>query len=479
METIALSTTEKQIINAEQAWHYSIIPKEISEPWTFYIDKEKYSADVKEELEVLLGRNIRLVKLESGLIHKALNFYYRRSEGRESNMGLAGQKLYGTPDIDFLNKLVEEAFELEASDIHIEIYDERARVRFRIDGKLIEKYILPKENYPAIINKIKIKANMDIAEKRLPQDGRIFFKSSVNNFDIRVSSLPSLYGEKIVLRLLRKDTSKFDLNHIGFSETQKDDFLQGLKKTRGLLLISGPTGSGKTTTLYATLQRLNTRETNILTIEDPIEYTLEGVNQVQLKESIGLTFAKALRTFLRQDPDIIMLGEIRDAETAQMAIRAALTGHLVLSTVHTNSAWGSISRLKDMGIPEFLLADTVNVSIAQRLIRTLCPHCKVKVNTLEDYPELSHTYKIKEHYEARGCENCYYTGYKGRTAIFEIIPMTTALAQKMRKSDLDISDYLKENKITTLASAAIELVKSGITSIEEIYPVLLNDQSYG
>jgi len=479
METITLTANKQQIINAAQAWHYSIIPKEAGEHWSFYIDEEKYSADVKEELEVLFDRIVHLTRVDSGQIYQALNIYYRKKNGGDIGNSAGNIELSGKSDKDFLNKLIEEAFDLEASDIHIEIYDKNARVRFRIDGKLIEKYILPKRDYPAITNKVKIKANMDIAEKRLPQDGRIFFKSETKSFDIRVSSLPSLHGEKIVLRLLRKDTSRFDLDRIGFSERQKKDYFQSLKRTKGIMLISGPTGSGKTTTLYATLKRLNTKETNILTIEDPIEYTLEGVNQVQLKESIGLTFAEALRTFLRQDPDIIMLGEIRDAATAQMAIRAALTGHLVLSTVHTNSAWGSIARLKDMGIPEFLLADTVNVSVAQRLVRSLCPKCKRKIQSAQASGDMLILHHIYEYYEPVGCDYCYYTGYRGRTAIFEIIPVTPSLAKKMRKSDMDVTAYLKENGISTLAESALGLVKSGQTSQEEIYPILLNEQNYG
>lgn len=475
MDPIVLNTGEQQIISAEQAWHYAIIPKEAGENWSFYIDANKYYQEVNEELEILFDRKIRLIKADSESISYALNSYYRK--GNVNNGGIGNQKvevLKGS-NKDFLDKLIEEAFELDASDIHIEIYDEKARVRFRIDGKLIEKYILPKSDYPALINKVKIKANMDIAEKRLPQDGRIFFKAKNDNFDIRVSSLPSLHGEKIVLRILRKDVSQFELKKLGFSERQKEDYLLSLKKTKGIILISGPTGSGKTTTLYSTLMGLNSKEVNILTIEDPIEYTLDGVNQVQLKESIGLSFAHALRTFLRQDPDIIMLGEIRDAETAQMAIRAALTGHLVLSTVHTNSAWGSISRLKDMGVPEFLLADTVNVSIAQRLVRTLCSNCKKKLELTASSESLFSSYQIYESFEAVGCENCYYTGYKGRTAIFEILPMTQPLARKLRNFELDISSYLIENKISTLAESALKLVRAGSTSFDEVYPILLNE----
>ena len=251
-------------------------------------------------------------------------------------------------------------------------------------------------------------------------------------------------------------------------------FKEGIKKPNGIILISGPTGSGKTTTLYATLKILNTDTSNILTIEDPIEYTLEGINQVQLKESIGLDFSSTLRTFLRQDPDIIMVGEIRDADTANMAIRAALTGHLVLSTIHTNSAWATISRLIDMKIPAFLIASTLNISVAQRLIRKLCEHCKSKEEITSDLlPEgFIIPTNFNNHHTANGCSHCHHTGYHGRKAIYEIIPITQELVEKIKTNTLEIEDYLQEKKIHTLKSNAIELVTNGSTSIEEIYSLL-------
>ena len=254
---------------------------------------------------------------------------------------------------DFLEKILLEAKAIGSSDIHFEPYEHKSRVRLRLDGKLLEYYSVPISDYPTMVNKIKIRANLDISEKRLPQDGRITVSSNGEEFDIRVSSLPTLHGEKLVLRILSRDTGSMDLTALGMTERELERYREGIKKPNGIVLISGPTGSGKTTTLYATLKQLNDGATNILTIEDPIEYTLEGVNQVQLKENIGLDFSSALRTFLRQDPDIIMVGEIRDVKTANMAIRAALTGHLVLSTIHTNSAWATISRLIDMGVPLF------------------------------------------------------------------------------------------------------------------------------
>jgi type IV pilus assembly protein PilB len=280
----------------------------------------------------------------------------------------------------------------------------------------------------------------------------------------------------VVLRLLTNDAASIDIFKLGFTDFDLGNYMEGIKRPNGILLISGPTGSGKTTTLYATLKLLNKETRNILTIEDPIEYTLEGVNQVQLKESIGLNFGSALRTFLRQDPDVIMVGEIRDPDTASMAIRAALTGHLVLSTIHTNSAWGTISRLADMGIPPFLIASTLNTTVAQRLIRLLCPECKKKDtfnNTL--YPkQYSPLRPVGHHFLAQGCEQCFYTGYKGRKAVYEVIPVDIELSKQIKEAHYDVGALLKERNIKTLSENAFELFESGNTSLEEIYPLLFN-----
>ena len=321
------------------------------------------------------------------------------------------------------------------------------------------------------MNKIKIKSNLDISEKRLPQDGRIQY----GDFDIRVSILPTLHGEKMVMRILGQDATGISIDSLGMTEFEKKSYLEGIKKPNGIILISGPTGSGKTTTLYATLKLLNEEKRNIVTVEDPIEYTLEGINQVQLKESIGLTFTAALRSFLRQDPDVIMLGEIRDAETAQMAIRAALTGHLVLSTIHTNSAWGTISRLIDMGVPPFLLANTLNSSVAQRLVRKLCNTCKTEAEVKpEDFPS---TFEIerapKIHHISVGCDQCHFSGYKGRQALYEIIPIQGELTNRIKNQDFKVEGLLKDIGIKNLSERAVELWSNGTTTLEEIYSLLI------
>lgn len=475
-ETLPLTTDLQQLLTTEQAWHYSAIPKAMhGDALELFVDETCWKTGMEEELELLLGKRIVAERTASSIVRQTLSKYYLRNT-RAPQAGTKAQSLSAKQGDDFLPALIGEAKQIGSSDIHIECYEDRCRVRIRIDGLLVERYTISKADYPALVNKIKIRANLDIAEKRLPQDGRIFFHQDGMKFDIRVSVLPTLHGEKVVLRLLSNDATNIDIRTLGFTERQLDDYLEGVKKPHGILLISGPTGSGKTTSLYATLKLLNKETTNIVTVEDPIEYTLEGINQVQLKESIGLNFAGALRTFLRQDPDIIMLGEIRDGETAQMAIRAALTGHLVLSTIHTNSAWGTISRLADMGVPPFLVSGTLNTSVAQRLVRLLCPHCKREEKFSAAL--LPRSFKaprvLSTHFVPAGCPECYYTGYRGRKAIYEIIPIDHELSECIRNNVPQVGALLKERGITTLAENAFRFLEEGITSADEIYSILFN-----
>lgn len=472
---IELSKEAQHIITPQQAWHYHIIPNNSSgsKCLYFYIDIEMYNPQLTDELEVLFGKAIHLEQRSTAIISKTLKKYYRSPQSPNS---IKKEVHPNFSTDDFLPTLISEAKNLGSSDLHIETYEDKCRVRIRIDGLLIERYEIAKEDYPSLVNKIKIKANLDISERRLPQDGRIFFNNDGSKFDIRVSVLPTLYGEKVVLRLLNNDATDIDIKKLGFNTKELGDYLESIKKPHGIVLISGPTGSGKTTTLYATLKVLNQERSNIVTIEDPIEYTLEGINQVQVKESIGLTFANTLRSFLRQDPDVIMLGEIRDGETAQMAVRAALTGHLVLSTIHTNSAWGTISRLIDMGVPPFLLASTINNTVAQRLLRLLCSECK-EMSLFEErhYPNtFKAPVKISHHFKAKGCEHCHYTGYKGRKAIYEIIPIDFELAESIKNNNLSVENMLKERNIKSLRENAFDLFLKGMTTIDEIYPILLN-----
>jgi len=460
-----IATELQQLISTEQAYHYRIIPHlQHNGSISFKTDAE-HKESLSNELQIIFGKQVALISESTEHIQKYLALNYRKTQ-KTTNTQLSDSK-------DLLLNIIHQAKSLGSSDIHFEVFENTRRVRFRIDGKLLERYMIPETEYPKIINQLKVKAGLDIAERRLPQDGRIKINTPTEEYDIRVSSLPTLHGEKLVLRLLSKDATNIQLEALGFTEEELKRYKSSVKNQNGIVLISGPTGSGKTTTLYATLKLLNTDDTNIVTIEDPIEYTLEGVSQVQLKENIGLDFTKALRTFLRQDPDIIMVGEIRDVATANMAVRASLTGHLVLSTIHTNSAWATISRLIDMGVPSFLIASTLKLSVAQRLVRLLCNHCKAISKTPEDTPEgFLMPEDLIEHYKAVGCEQCFHTGYAGRKAIYEILPISKELTQHIKNNVLEIDDYFANKKIATLKVNALKLVMSGETAIEEVFSLL-------
>jgi len=367
---------------------------------------------------------------------------------------------------DFIDDIICEAVQQRSSDIHFECGKEHCRVRMRIDGQLQDRHELEKERYCALVNQIKIRASMDISEKRLPQDGRISYHhpdaEGILSFDIRVSVVPAVWGEKVVMRLLTKRPELLELSNLGLSDRQEADFRKATASPHGLILVCGPTGSGKSTTLYATLRLLNDSTKNILTVEDPVEYTLEGINQVQVKEDIGLDFSTALKSFMRQDPDIIMVGEIRDSETASIAIRSSLTGHQVLSTLHTNSAIGIVGRLVDMGVSRYLLADTLKLVVSQRLVRLLCPQCKSR--TVD--------FRGRQVYEACGCEHCNGTGYYGRKAIYEVIPVDKGLAQCIRDEKEDMEEAVAKLGVTRLRDSAMSLYINGETSYNEIAPYI-------
>jgi len=470
---ITLSTELQQLILGDQAWHYQIVPKSQSEESIeFFIASRPDKENLKNELQIILGKEVALIEVEESEVAKALNKYYRQTS--EGKVSITADDSY---DETFVSKLISESKSLGSSDIHIEIYEDKARIRLRIDGALIEKYKLNQDEYKGLVSVIKLKSGMDISERRKPQDGRYSHQIDEEFFDLRVSVLPTLRGEKVVMRILSNDAGNLFLDDLGFSEKELKDYRNNVYKPEGIILISGPTGSGKTTTLYATLQELNEEKRNIMTVEDPVEYTLDGINQVQVKEDIDLTFAAALRSFLRQDPDIIMLGEIRDETTALMAIRAALTGHLVLSTIHTNSAWEITSRLVDLGVPDFLVAGTLNLAVAQRLLRKLCSCKKESTAELEFPNSYSPKIKPKSYFEPGGCADCYYTGYKGRKAIYEVIPMDKELSEiiKSNKTTEDTDKVLEEKGVKSLADSAYKLFEEGVTSYEEIYPILASN----
>lgn len=467
-KSFIIPTEVKQLITAAQAFQYRIVPIEKTDTsLKFYTDSNDINA-LENELSIILGSEVQLLTESTTNLQLYLQTNYRQNTAdKKENLNYKS---------DFLQALLLTAKEYNSSDIHLEIYENNCRVRFRLDGRLKEQFIINSQEYPQIINQIKIKAGLDISQKRLSQDGRLTVnpKNKEEQFDIRVSTLPTLYGEKIVLRILKKDSGSIDLSNLGFTDRELKLYMEATKKPNGIILISGPTGSGKTTTLYGTLKSLNKESTNILTIEDPIEYTLDGINQVQLKEDIGFDFPSALRTFLRQDPDIIMVGEIRDEPTANMAIKAALTGHLVLSTIHTNSAWSTISRLADMGIPPYLIASTLNLSMAQRLVRLLCPNCKQEATIeKEAFPiNFEIPTNLESYCKAVGCNSCHFTGYKGRKAIYEIIPITSEISQEIKQNTSQIDQLRSTMKINSLKDNALRLLRTGETSIEEIYSLL-------
>jgi type IV pilus assembly protein PilB len=378
------------------------------------------------------------------------------------------------PVIKFVNSLLADAVRKLASDIHIEPWEKHFRVRFRIDGTLHELIRQPAKMRNAIVSRIKIMAELDIAEKRLPQDGRIKVRVDNKTVDIRVSTLPTVYGEKVVMRILDKGNLSLDLDRFGFEPTALQALIRAVEAPYGMVLVTGPTGSGKTTTLYSALSRINRVGVNIMTAEDPVEYNMEGINQVQVHEEIGLSFAKSLRAFLRQDPNVIMVGEIRDSETGSIAVKAALTGHLVLSTIHTNDAPSTIDRLVDMGVEPFLVAASLNLVLAQRLVRKVCPKCK---NQVDAHPELVRELGLQpagaqdlRYYKGRGCSHCNNTGYSGRQGIFEVMPVTPAI----RKMILDraSTEILKRQAMAegmlSLRQDAILKLKAGMTTAEEV-----------
>ncbi len=378
------------------------------------------------------------------------------------------------PVVKLINGILTDAVKRDASDIHIEPYENNLRVRYRIDGILRDIMYPPVRMKSALISRVKILSDMDIAERRQPQDGRIKIKINNSVIDVRVSTIPSIFGEKIVMRLLNRDNLNLDLTQLGFEEGALEQFGGAIKKPYGIILVTGPTGSGKTTTLYSVITQLNTQEVNISTVEDPIEYNIEGINQVQVHSEIGLTFARVLRAFLRQDPNIIMIGEIRDSETADIAIKAALTGHLVLSTVHTNDAPSALVRLIDMGVEPFLVGSALNIVLAQRLVRKICPICREQVRYPDevlieaglDPASLNGT----RFFRGRGCPDCNNTGYRGRDGIYEAMPVSPSIREMITQKDSSakIKDQAIREGMTTLRGSGLLKFRRGITTLEEV-----------
>jgi type IV pilus assembly protein PilB len=384
------------------------------------------------------------------------------------------------PVIKLVNSIILKAITEDASDIHIEPTERGIQVRFRVDGILHQAMNLPRKMTFSVISRIKVMSNLDIADRRTPQDGRIPLKIADRNMDLRVSTLPTIYGEKVVIRILDKENIKnYTLDKLGFSKYNMEQFMSFLKSSYGMILVSGPTGSGKTTTLYTALKVLNNADTNIITVEDPVEYVLDGINQAQVHAKIGATFATYLRSILRQDPDVIMVGEIRDQETAEIAIRSATTGHLVLSTLHTNDAPGVITRLIDMGIEPFMVASSVTGVVSQRLVRRICPDCRVKYTpTMAEMTFAGMDDPNLDLFEGRGCDKCNNSGYRGRVAIHELLNVTPTIQRLILKSPSndELRHMALREGMVSLKDDGIYKVQQGVTTIKEVMRVAFREE---
>ncbi len=452
---------------------------------------------VLDAIKFITGCNIQPVISPENAIEKAIETYYTDSgglseivRGLEENPDLEVVEvdegpsesdllsaIQDKPLVKLVDSIVGDAIRMGASDIHLEMYEKRIRVRYRIDGVLREMAPLPFKYRAAIVSRVKIMADLDISERRHPQDGRIKIKIAGRTVDLRVSVLPTIFGEKVVMRILDPMALMVDMTKLGFRGDDLGKFQKAIRLPYGIILVTGPTGSGKTTTLYSALKQLNTIDVNIMTSEDPVEFNFDGINQVAVRSNIGLTFAAALRSFLRQDPDIIMVGEIRDTETAEIAIRAALTGHLVFSTLHTNDAPSSINRLIDMEIPFYLVASATKLIMAQRMARKICQSCKEEVNlTQEQVDSLGVPKELLRNIRAFrgvGCRECNDTGKSGRTAIFEVMPITPTIEQLIlaKATDTEIRQAAIEEGMFSLRMSAVEKMKQGLIDIDEVFAI--------
>lgn len=492
-------TTEKTVQIGQDlpfsfAKHYEVLVQSLADDYAHLLHTPGLTSHAVLECQRRLGKPLKLVEVSKEAFAKALsNHYQQRNQSAEQmaedlsdeiDLSQLIQEMPKTEDlldseddapiIKLLNALLSQAIKQDASDIHIETFENTLLVRFRIDGVLREVLQPQRVLAPLIVSRIKVMAKLDIAEKRLPQDGRITLRIAGHPIDIRVSTMPASHGERVVLRLLDKQAGQLNLVDLGMGPSALQLLQELIYTPHGIILVTGPTGSGKTTTLYAALTQLNDVSRNILTVEDPIEYDLPGIGQTQVNSKVKMTFAKGLRAMLRQDPDVVMVGEIRDVETAQIAVQASLTGHLVLSTLHTNSAIGAIARLRDMGVESFLLSSSLLGVIAQRLVRVLCPDCKeAKPADASECEALHITAEENQMlYHPRGCESCFHTGYKGRTGIYEIIRIDDHLQKLIHEnaSESVIKAYTRD-LFPSIQADGFRRVLAGDTSLEEVIRV--------
>jgi type IV pilus assembly protein PilB len=509
MPSVNLSEIEipSDVINnipTDVAIKYQVIPVSLRDNTLIVAMVDPSNIFATDDIKFLTGYRIEALIASESSMRQALDAHYGTTKGLDTlleGMETEGIEYIGeeetvnlsnlkeasedAPVIKLVNAILTDAIKKRASDIHVEPYEKSFRVRFRIDGTLYEMMKPPLKMKNAMISRLKIMSRLDIAERRLPQDGRIKLKMAKDTeMDFRVSVLPTLFGEKVVLRLLDKSNLQLDMTKLGFMDQQLADFREAIYRPFGIVLVTGPTGSGKTTTLYSALSELNKTTENISTAEDPVEFNLPGINQVQIHEEIGLSFANALRSFLRQDPDIILVGEIRDFETAEIAIKAALTGHLVLSTLHTNDAPSTVNRLLNMGIEPFLVSSATNLILAQRLVRKICQECKGPISiSAESFAKLGvqqeeyEQYKDITFYKGKGCDICNNTGYKGRIALYEVMPISEPIKELILQgaSAIDIKREAIRQGLQTLRRSGISKLLEGVTSLEEVLKTTVRD----
>lgn len=491
---VEIESSVIKLVPSELVQKYKIIPVKRSGALLHIAMIDPSNIFAIDDIKFMTGYDVSPVLASESGILSAMTKYYNSSdqintmlqdieeeevdvlqdEDDDVDLNKLKAEVEDAPVIKLVNLILTEAIKKGVSDIHIECYEKKFRVRYRLDGELQEVMAPPMKLKAALTSRIKIMSNLDISERRLPQDGRIKLKMTEKEVDLRVSILPCLFGEKIVMRILDKGNLNVDLKKLGFEPKAMENFLKAIESPWGMVLVTGPTGSGKTTTLYSAMHHINTVDINIMTAEDPVEYNLEGINQVQMKEDIGLNFAAALRSFLRQDPDVVMVGEIRDFETAEIAVKAALTGHLVLSTLHTNDAPGTINRLLNMGIEPFMVASSCVLILAQRLVRRVCQQCKevekVPVETLILMGFSKEEAGSIVCYKGKGCTACSNKGYKGRLGLYEVLPVGDEIKALILQGAN--ADELKKKAIAvgmkTLRMSGLEKIREGLTSVEEV-----------
>jgi type IV pilus assembly protein PilB len=490
LDTVEVDGTAVDLIPADVATKFQVVPVKREGRVLTVAMANPDNIFAIDDIKFITGFEVKPVVATESAIKKSIDRLYDSAdslasimgeieddfeivEDEDEDLGLDDAQSVDAPVVKLVNSLISDAVAKGASDIHIEPYEKQVRVRFRIDGQLHEMMSPPFKMKNATISRLKIMADLDIAEKRVPQDGRIKIRMHNKSIDLRVSTLPTIFGEKVVMRILDKSNLQIDLAKLGFHPTSLAKFLNAIEQPYGMVLVTGPTGSGKSTTLYSALNKINRPHSNIMTAEDPVEYNLEGINQVNVLEEIGLTFAASLKAFLRQDPNIIMVGEVRDLETASIATKAALTGHLVMSTLHTNDAASSVNRLIDMGIEPFLVSSSVIMLVAQRLVRRLCDKCKQPVKMHEEaLRELGINESPGELtlFEAKGCLACNDTGYRGRLGLYEVMEITPKVREMIieRASTTEMKTQAMADGMLTLRMDGLDKFKKGLTSLEEV-----------